>query len=366
MIKSIGSLGNSNFPKISFEGGWFANKSVHFSKNLTNTDWGSVHVLVLYGFFKLILSDADLCDRIGMEESKRSSLIEKTAYSLLQNLCSLSSGDASIVLPDHGIWTGHSMKYDNLRKTMYVQQNWNYNHYQMGNILDMLCYADMAKYVQNTTLPNTPSSTDWKGPEVEQVAIEAMDYMLGVNPWDVSMIYGIGAKNFNHPHHRASNPEGRNDEIEYSYRPPVGALYGATNPDQGLYEDHYNNSYQSEPALKANAIAAFAMTLLSSDEEPISSVPYRNRTRFVFNENLKVTADQKNIRLKFSTRVDSPLEMTIFNTAGRIIYKNTFGNPPSGKLLIPFSSANIRTGGFYLVRVEVNGKMQQLPVFCVK
>jgi len=55
--------------------------------------------------------------------------------------------------------------------------------------------------------------------------------MFGVNPLDLSFVYGIGPKNPNHPHHRAANPEGKNvPGAYYNYAIPVGGLYGGMAP----------------------------------------------------------------------------------------------------------------------------------------
>jgi hypothetical protein len=55
---------------------------------------------------------------------------------------------------------------------------------------------------------------DWKTKEIKSVLLKQLDYMLGMNPWDVCMIVGIGSKNLNHPYHRASNPELSNKQYE--------------------------------------------------------------------------------------------------------------------------------------------------------
>ena len=101
---------------------------------------------------------------------------------------------------------------------------WQYNAYQAGNIFEVLAYADVAADLEkkNLTLPNL-GAVSWKSSEMWQLGINQLNYMLGVNPWDISFVYGVGDKNDAHPHHRASNPEGRNMENtkDYKYRSVV-------------------------------------------------------------------------------------------------------------------------------------------------
>lgn len=265
----IGEFANTYFSKLSYEGGWFSNKNVQFSKDLANTDWASVHVPALWGFYRLILKDEQLCSSLNIDDTERKKLIEKTIYQLIYNLGNVGAGDQSIELPDHGIaWGGgHAVKFDPIWMTMHTQQEWVWNRYQMGNIFEMYCYSDMAMWVQGMDLPNTAASTDWKGSEVREVMIRQMDYMLGVNPWDVSMIYGIGHKNFNHPHHRAANPEGKNvPGAFYGYRPPVGALHGGQKPENGMYEEHYDNYYVTETGIDPSTIMILPVVGLAKDE----------------------------------------------------------------------------------------------------
>ncbi|MDG5816341.1 glycoside hydrolase family 9 protein [Chitinispirillales bacterium ANBcel5] len=273
--QTIGTHGNAVFDNFSFEGGWFANNNVQFSKDMANTDWASVHVPAKWGFFRLILLDEELCEQLGITSEERLRLIERTMNQMIYSISQIShTGDASIELPNHGLpWGGHILRYNSVWKYMHIQQDWMWNRYQFGNIFDLYCYSDMAKWVQGLELPNTPASTDWKGPEVREVMVRQMDYMLGVNPWDVSMILGVGNKNFNHIHHRAANPEGKNvPGAFYPYRPPVGALWPGVNPTEILHDEHYDNYYVTESGIDASAVMMVPIMGLAKDE-PINEPP---------------------------------------------------------------------------------------------
>ena len=106
---------------------------------------------------------------------------------------------------------------------MMTQMEWGWNKYQAGNSTDIYYYYDIASDIAGTELPHTPASTDWKIPEMKQLLIHFMGYFLGINPWDICMVTGIGAKNFNHVHHRVANPDLSTSMSNYYYRHPVGA-----------------------------------------------------------------------------------------------------------------------------------------------
>ena len=246
------TIGSSATPgnKALFEGGWFTNKDPLFYHATANTDWGSVQTHVLWGFYRLILEDEQLCSNLGLSDNERLSLIEKTAYNLMANLGSVGLGNQQIELPNSGIWVPSMVKYSLPWFTMHTQMEWVWNRYQAGNITEMYYYYDMASRIQGLELPNTPSSTNWKAQEVKEILIRMLDYQIGVNPWDISMIYGVGEKNFNHPHHRAANPEGKNvPGAFYAYRPPVGALQGGRMPTTSLYEEYWGEYHTSETGI---------------------------------------------------------------------------------------------------------------------
>jgi hypothetical protein len=109
----------------------------------------------------------------------------------------------------------------------------------------------------------------WKSAEVQQLALRQMDYMLGLNPWDISMIYGVGDKNWNHPHDRQANPEGRNLGDAYDYRVPVGAIAFWTEPKSNgnagtvRWEDYMTSSY----CLSTQATLLGATMMLADDSK---------------------------------------------------------------------------------------------------
>lgn len=236
-----------------FEGGWFVTNDKGFLKNVKNTSWANAYAYATYALYKLILADkTKATTEYGLTEAEWLNAIEDCIASMIYNLGDVAygQGTASIQLPMGGIgWKPSVVKYDPTWYTMATDQTWIYNRYQAGNIFEVLAYADVAKDIekQGLALPimGTP---DWKADEMHQLAINQLNYMLGVNPWDVSFILGIGDKNDAHPHHRAANPEGKNmPGANYKYNPPVGALFGGVTPgttnswvpDNKSWEDYH-------------------------------------------------------------------------------------------------------------------------------
>ena len=256
-----------------FAGGWFATKNKSFSKNVKNTSWANSYAYATYALYKLILADkTKATSDYGLTEEERLAAIEDCLASMIINLGDVSSSlGTSIVLPTNDVvYKPNTVKYDPTWYTMLTDQEWNFNRYQLGNIFEVFAYADVAADIekQGITLP-TMASTSLKASDMRQLGINQLNYILGVNPWDISFVYGIGDKNDAHPHHRAANPEGKNTPgFSYRYNCPVGALFGGVTPSETnswipgtmSWEDYH----LSETCLDASATLLSALTLVSN------------------------------------------------------------------------------------------------------
>ncbi len=234
-----------------FDGGWFVTNNKGFFKDVKNTSWANAYSYALYALYKLILADkTKATTEYHLTESEWLNAVEDCIIDMISNLNDMSgNGNGSIELPATGNWKSRTFQFDPIWFTMHTDQTWIYNRYQTGNIFEVLAYADVAKDIEQKglTLPNV-GSPNWKADEMRQLAINQLNYMLGVNPWDVSFILGIGDKNDAHPHHRAANPEGKNmPGASYKYNPPTGALFGGVTPgltnswvpDNKSWEDYH-------------------------------------------------------------------------------------------------------------------------------
>jgi hypothetical protein len=281
-----GPTQESTFPEFQFKGGFMGCGSDNMRKSAANTDWASVQNPALYAFFKLILSDPDTASSYGVaSESERRLLAQKTMLNLIYNLQGVSNGGANAIrvklpAPGGNGMNGNSteISVDPLWYTMQTQQEWVWNRYQMGNLADLYMYWDMTRDLDpaKTPLPNI-SNPDWKRGEVLKLLTSGMNMILGVNRLDVSWLMGVGTKNPNHPHHRASNPEGRNvPGALYPYRVPVGALYGGLNPNNttgGVLNDKWFDYHKTETCLDGAAITMLPVTGLADTVQDHAPMP---------------------------------------------------------------------------------------------
>ena len=255
-----------------FDGGWFVTNNKGFFKDVKNTSWANAYSYALYALYKLILADkTKATTEYGLTETEWLNAVEDCVIDMISNLNDMSgNGNGSITLPATGNWKSRPFQFDPIWFTMHTDQTWIYNRYQMGNVFEVLAYADVAKDIEEKgiTLPNV-NNPDWHADEMRQLGINQLNYMLGVNPWDVSFILGVGDKNDAHPHHRAANPEGKNmPGASYKYNPPTGALFGGVTPgmtnswvpDNKSWEDYH----LSETCIDAAATLVSAGMLASN------------------------------------------------------------------------------------------------------
>ena len=261
-----------------FAGGWFTGILGGMRKSSRNTSWANVHTYALYALYKLILADKDKAtNTYGLTEEERLNAIEDCLANLIENLIHISNvGTGSITLPniypsDALSLSSTAVSYDPTWYTMLTDQGLNFNRYQAGNIFEVLAYADVAADIekQGVTLP-AMASTGLKASEMRQLGINQLNYLFGVNPWDISFVFGVGDKNDAHPHHRASNPEGKNmPGLNYKYSVPTGGLLGWKPPDDknSLVPEadmNWEDFYKAEVTLDAATLLTSALTLVSN------------------------------------------------------------------------------------------------------
>lgn len=254
-----------------FKGGWFCN--ILMIKGATATSWASVHTYALYALYKLILSDKDKAKSFGLTEEERFATIESCILNMIANISFISpyaEKISSITLPGASVlFNGSSASYDPTWYYMHTQSNLQVNSQQAGNIFDVMTYSEVAADIekQGITLPNIESPV-WKTEEMRQLGINQLNYLLGVNPWDISLVYGVGDKNDNHPHHRASNPEEKNMQgYTYKYVRPVGAIYSGYNLSEEVpttYSSDASAYFTAEPSTWGTTTLISALTFVSN------------------------------------------------------------------------------------------------------
>lgn len=286
---TCGATQESFFPAYDFAGGLMGcgpdNMTRGGTNGAANTDWGSIQVPTLYSFLKLILADADTASlRYGISAKERGILTERAINNLMANINGNQKAGLRIELPTSsnsrfGNGNPPIVGADSLWYSMHTQQDWVWNRYQMGNLADLYMYWDVTRDLDpsKVALPNTPNP-NWKRDDVLKVLTSGMNVILGMNRVDLSMLFGVGTKNPNHPHHRAANPEGRNTAgALYPYRVPVGALYGGKNPagatGAGTMDDQWWNYFQTETCLDAAAVTILPVTGLAENIPDVAPKP---------------------------------------------------------------------------------------------
>lgn len=252
-------------PNGGFQGGWMAYDNGSPRHGKANSSYASMQVPLLHAIYRLILANPATAQSFGYSESQRLELWKDVAYGIVANIGELTGGSATINLPPHSFgWIGSNLSYDPTWFSMWTIDTWIYNRYQAGNITELAAYWDVTKDLGNFT-----AGVDWKSSQVKEVMIRQLDYMLGVNPWDLSMVYGIGDKNYNHPHHRAANPEGRNTAGGwYKYTVPHGALQGGLVPGgTNAYKDEWFEYHVSETCIDGTTQILMPVMNLAKSED---------------------------------------------------------------------------------------------------
>ncbi|MCF0225440.1 MAG: glycoside hydrolase family 9 protein, partial [Fibrobacter sp.] len=266
-----------------FNGGWMAYTRDGMYKSLKNTSWANAHTYALYAFYKLLLKDDATALKYGIStESKKSEsketrlwYAENVGLALGGNLSYFSyygaASEGTISIQAGGLG-GASITYDALWYSLMTDQDWIYNRYQAGNIFEVLAYAEVTADLENIELPQAQTVRSWQSAKMKQLAINQLNYMFGVNPWDLSFMAGVGDKNDAHPHHRM-NPEGQNmmAGVQYKYRPIVGAIYGGMRPGAKNSIEPQSKSWEdyrlTETCVDGSATLLGALQILSKSTD---------------------------------------------------------------------------------------------------
>lgn len=264
------------FETTRFQGGFFGCGSDGMKKNGGPTDYGSVNTLALYSFAKLILVNADTAKNYGITAAQRDTLLLRTINQTPGPTWG-QLGSAFFTIPVGGQYDQPiRLAYDSIWYAMgqgYGKTGW-WNKYQFGNLADLYMYYDMSSLVDGRAILDKPGNTDWKRKEVLRVLLGGLNYMFGTNALDISYLYGIGRKNPMHPHHRSSNPEGKNvPGAYYYYQIPVGGLYGGlmTGPTNSeVLREYFDTPVGQTEANCPDAQAAVMIPLMGlASEAPI-------------------------------------------------------------------------------------------------
>jgi hypothetical protein len=225
-----GLMGSSPFT----HGGW-------------TTDYEEGYTFIVYGLAKLILPDAATASRFGIPNATRDSLLTDIKANLANSIRVGSNGAEAIGT------TG--MHADEPYHGLFTSIDWGFNRYNLGMVTEVFMYYDL---------------TGDKA--YEGIGIDNLNYLLGANPYDISFIMGCGDRNLQHPHNRASNPEGYNQGgTSYPYTIPTGAVMGGVAPGKPL-QDNWSIYTSTETCIDFAAQAVFPLLILGSGEGGTTAV----------------------------------------------------------------------------------------------
>ena len=251
-----------------FSAGWLGSGRGFYAGGWPS-DYDNRFAITLYAFYKLLLADKSTAEKFGIQDSVRLDYIQRVVYSMARGVADGASGGENAI----SLLGGRDLHYPT-PWFVTVSFAWGTNQYDSGNIINMLTYAEVAKDIE--TKKTLGDTLVWNHAKVRQLAINKMNYILGMNQWDICFMMGVGDKNEAHPHHRTSNPEGWNgmavDEYfnyidltaPYSYRPPVGALMGGS-LDDSLTSD-WEKFTATETTIYGNASFLVTNVLLSPEK----------------------------------------------------------------------------------------------------
>ncbi len=313
-----------------FNGGWMAWNRDGMRKSSKNTSWANAYTYTLYGFYKMLLKDEATGLKYGIDNKTRLKYAENVALILGTNISYLGgSGSESVTIPTLNGET--PVSYGDLWYNMQTDSKWIYNRYQAGNIFEVLAYADVTKDLEGVKLPQK-GVQNWNSAAMKKLGINQLNYMLGVNPWDVSFLLGVGDKNDAHPHHRASNPEGKNmPGANYDYNPPTGALFGGVTPSVSdgnawapstmSWEDYH----LSETCIDATAMFIASCAVAVKEEDRTKAPEQVNvEIRYVGYDSaiVKVTQDQRGpAMILYSTSETGPFNQMFKDTVNAVSHE---------------------------------------------
>lgn len=357
---------NNNGGVGMFRGGWLTHKSASFFKEVKNTSWANNYTYGLYAFYKLILSTEDNAQSYGISSAQRMEYIEDVVTTMAANIGDMSTSGSSetIQLPQGAaMWKQYRAAYHPLWFNMHTDQTWIYNRYQAGNIFDVMAYADVTRDLQNMTFPNL-GTPDWKSEEMTQLATNQMSYMLGLNPWDISMLLGVGDKNDAHPHHRAANPEGKNvPGGDYGYTPPTGALFGGVTPGNVSGTDvilpasmSWEDYHISETCIDATVTFISPATLLAKSTDRFRAPEISVEIPYVGYDSAIVVIRQNiygNATINYGS-VESNLSETVSSSEPAVIHTMTLKPLQNGTTYFFNVQADNHVSGNYHIAWQVD------------
>ena len=298
---------NSDYVKAHepvFEGGWLSAEGRFYPGGWV-ADYENSYSMALYAFYKLFLADSNASKKYGLSDSLRSDYSKRIVSLLVYNIVDgASRGDSEIALP-YG--EGSTRLRYSAPWYHFTGAEWGTNGYDAGEVFSLLAYAEVTGNTQ-----------------IRQIAINKMNFFLGMNRWDISFVMGVGDKNEAHPHNRMSNPELWNGSLlepesiyqtaPYHYSTLVGAFMG------GTLQDTLNSDAADFVAMETgwwyNATLLAATVLLSSENAPDTSVKIK-KNGATLPSILKIAQHENVLNITYHLAQAEPVKVKLLSVSGK-------------------------------------------------
>lgn len=236
-----------------FQAGFLAMHSSRlFSPGGWTFDYQNTFIQVIWSMYNLFYKSDSLASTWGISKEEAQDM-RLRIHTLVRKRYLHESPSGTTVVDG----TGGSLRVNPPYNLLRVSEDWGFNRYNMGVVIAVFAYWDMIR----------EDSTAQAG-TYYNIGIDNMNYVLGMNPWDLSFLMGAGTKNLQHPHHRAANPEGYNaGGIPYDYRHPKGAFMAGTAPGKTLL-DEWGKYTVTETCIDYSAQLILISQLLAKDLPP--------------------------------------------------------------------------------------------------
>jgi hypothetical protein len=164
---------------------------------------------------------------------------------LKQGIKTASNGSDAVSFP--------GINVDKPYHGVFTSSGWGFNRANLGVVNEILMYFD---------LTGERAYGD--------VGMDNINFLLGANPFDLSFILGCGDRNLQHPHYRAANPDGFNQDGDaYPHRVPVGAVMGGVHPAKVLQDD-WQRYTATETCIDYAAQAVFPLLIMSPNDGSVA------------------------------------------------------------------------------------------------
>lgn len=261
-----------------FRAGWFAHRrSVPFHPGGWPQDWENMHAFVLFAFKTLIIPDVETAALYGFTEEEYHNYSIRTAHAFIKNL---EAGN--LINNANSAAAGLNVKIPPYNIPNFTMA-WGFNRYNLGMSVAGQLFMEAFRGRTFNVGPDLAISNEYRYRTTANFddweflvphAQRHLDYLMGMNPWDISFVMGAGTKHLNHPHSRTASPELLNNAAQiYGYTMPIGALMGGVDPEiTTILREEADNFIISETCIDYSMVL-MAMTVANSRRLPPDTLP---------------------------------------------------------------------------------------------